>query len=265
MAWRSPAIRWHDRPTAMQRAVQVLLFYLLLLWLGAMLLVCNALAIGTIVLPPPRRRAFMQRFISAVFRLFLSGCCACRLMRLDLTALDAINEQSGPLLLVPNHPSMIDVFLVISRVRQAACLMKASVGVNVFLAVGARLAGYVSNRHDNQMVRQAVDVLRGGGRLLMFAEGSRTVDWPLNPLKSGAGLIAKVSGTPMQLIVLQTNSHYLAKGWPIWRAPAFPLVYRARLGPLLPVQASARACVTALEQALRRELSATPPLDAHQD
>jgi Tat protein secretion system quality control protein TatD with DNase activity len=35
---------------------------------------------------------------------------------------------------------------------------------------------------------------------------------------------------PIQTVIIETDSPYLSKGWPIWRAPPFPMVFRVRLG-----------------------------------
>lgn len=238
----------------LRRLVQLLLFYLMLLWLGAMLLIGNVVCLPLALVPRARREPFLQGLISLTFRVFLAGCAACGLMRLDLRDLDRVNGQRG-LLLVANHPSMIDVFLVISRVRQAICLMKASLTANVFLASGARLAGYISNRQADQMIRRAAQTVSQGGVLLIFPEGTRTTRQPVNPLGAGAALIAKRAHAPLQTIVLETNSPYLAKGWPIWRPPQFPLLYRARLGAVLSPSDSVSDTVARLQQYFEHELT----------
>ena len=242
----------------MRRLLQLLLFYLMLLWLGAMLLLGNAACVPLVLAPRRWREPLLQRLISAVFRIFLAGCEACGLMRLDLRALDALDGERGGLLLVANHPSMIDVFLVVSRLRRVLCLMKASVAANAFLAVGARLAGYIANRNGVQLLREATRAARAGQRLLVFPEGTRTAHAPLDPLKPGVGLIAKRGGVPLQLVVLHSNSSYLAKGWPIWRPPRFPLCYQARLGPRLHATTSVDDTMRRLRAAFERELAAQP-------
>lgn len=238
----------------MRRVGQLLLFYLMLLWLGAMLLLGNIACLPLVLAPRAVREPFLQGCISRTFGLFLSGCARCGLMTLDLSALDALNGQQG-LVLVANHPSMIDVFLVISRVRRGICLMKSNLMGNLFLAAGAWLAGYISNRHIDQLIKRAAAAVGEGKTLLVFPEGTRTVSWPLNELKPGAALIAKRAQAPLQTIVLETNSMYLAKGWPIWRPPVFPLMYRARLGARLMPGASVPDTVQALRTQLQHELA----------
>jgi 1-acyl-sn-glycerol-3-phosphate acyltransferase len=235
------------------------MFYLLLLWLGAMLLAGNLLSVPLVLLPARLREPLMQTLISATFRLFLRGCCAFELMQLDLRALDVLNERRGGLLLVANHPSMIDVFLVLSRVRHTLCLMKSDLSSNAFLAAGARLAGYISNRRTDRMIRSAAQALTSGHRLLVFPEGTRTVQLPLNPLKPGVGLIAKRAQVPLQTILIRTNSAYLCKGWPIWRPPTFPVIYQARLGACVLASDSVTDVVERLQRQFLQELEA--PID----
>ena len=35
---------------------------------------------------------------------------------------------------------------------------------------------------------------------------------------------------PIQTVIIETDSPYLGKGWPIWRTPRVPVVFRVRLG-----------------------------------
>lgn len=208
------------------RLGQVILFYLMLSWLGSMLLLGNIGALPLLLLPGRWRQPLVQWVISRICRCFLAGAQACRLMQLDLQALDQLNQQ-GRMLLVPNHPSMIDAFLVLSRVPHAVCLMKASISSNLFLGCGAYLAGYVSNRYPEQMFRQAIQTIQQGGVLMIFPEGTRTTRQPVNDIGGAVALIAKKAAAPLQTILLSTNSAYLSKGWKIWKPPVFPLIYRA--------------------------------------
>lgn len=229
----------------------------MLLWLGSMLLLGNAGCLPLLLAPKAFRAPIVQRLISGVFRLFLGAATRCGLIRLDLGALDALNGQRR-LILVANHPSMIDVFLVISRVRRAICLMRAGIGNNVFFALGARLAGYVSNRDTDTMLRSAATAVENGEVLLVFPEGTRTTRQPINEIKPGVALIAKRSKAPLQTILIVTNSPYLSKGWSILRPPRFPLIYRARLGRrLMPTDSSAdtaRRLQSYFEQELSRSI-----------
>lgn len=239
-----------------QRVLRTAVFYLVLLWLGSMLLLGNLACTLLFFAPKSLRQPFLQRRISATFRLFLAGCELGGIMELDLKALDRLNGQQG-VVLVANHPSMIDVFLILSRVRRGICLMKASLTANAFLATGAYLAGYISNQNAAQVVRDAVSAVEGGCALLIFPEGTRTERPPVNDLQAGFGLIAKRAGAPIQTILLETTSPYLTKGWPIWRAPPFPMVFKARVGTVMMPSAHTQETALQLQRYFEGELSSS--------
>jgi 1-acyl-sn-glycerol-3-phosphate acyltransferase len=238
----------------LRRIGQVVLFYLVLLWLGGMLLAGNLACLPLILTPRAFREPVVQRLISGLFGLFLAGATRCGLMRIDLSALDVLNGQQR-LVLVANHPSMIDVFLVVSRIRRAVCLMKASIATNVFFGIGAYLAGYVSNRHADTMLRHAALVVEQGSLLLAFPEGTRTTRQPVNSLKPGVALIAKRAAAPLQTILIVTNSAYLSKGWNILRPPRFPVVYRAMLGERFVAGDAVATTTETLQAYFERELT----------
>ncbi len=78
----------------------------------------------------------------------------------------------------------------------------------------------------------------------------------MNAFKGGFALMAQRAGVPVQTVFIESPSRYLAKGWPLFRKPQFPLVYRARLGRRFEVAADVHAFVAELEQYFRRELDA---------
>lgn len=241
----------------MKRVLLTLVFYLALLWLGSMLLVGSLASLPLVAVPRRWREPFMREMAGRTFQLFLWGCERGGIMELDLTALDALKGERG-LVIVANHPSMIDVFLIVSRVRQCICLMKSSLGGNLFLGIGSRLAGYIPNRHVEVMVRQATQAVAQGEVLLIFPEGTRTERPPLDALKPGAALIARRAQVPLQTILLERHSDYLAKGWPIWRPPVLPMRFQARLGPRMPAEASVPETVARLQQVFLKELADAP-------
>ncbi len=236
------------------RIDQIVLFYALLIWLGSMLLAGNIAALPLILAPRRVREPVVQWGISIICRIFLAGMEVVGATRIDLTALDALNGKRG-MVLVPNHPSMIDVFLILSRVPRTICLMKASISSNLFLGIGAYLAGYISNRQPDKMFRTAIERVREGNLLLIFPEGTRTTQQPVNPIQNSVALIAKRAEAPLQTILLTTNSAYLSKGWKIWKPAQFPMIYRARLGPQIDADQSIAETTARLQDYFERALT----------
>ena len=167
--------------------------------------------------------------ITTIFRIYLGALTLTGAFRFDLTALDALRTE-GPLIIAPNHPCLLDALMVISRLPNITCIMKADLVDNVFLGAGARLAGYIRNDAPLSMIKQAVAELKSGSQLLIFPEGTRTTRWPVNVCKGTAALIASRAQVPIQTVFIETDSPYLSKGWSLFRRPTFPISYRVRLG-----------------------------------
>jgi 1-acyl-sn-glycerol-3-phosphate acyltransferase len=207
-----------------------LLLQLLLLGLGLMSLAWNAIAL---LLYPLLPRATGQRVgragISRGYRLFWSLARASGLLRMDAAALRPLAGEKG-LVIVANHPSLLDALLLVAELPRSACVMKASLMRNPLLGPGARLARYIRNDSPRRMLREAIDDLCSGGQLVMFPEGTRTTRRPINPLQPGFALIARRAGVPVQAVFIDTTSPYLGKGWPLWRLPPLPIEFSVRLG-----------------------------------
>ena len=202
-----------------------------------------------------------RRAVSAAFRSFLGLLRLSGLIRLDLAALDALRAERG-LVIAPNHPGLLDAVLVMSRVPDVACILKAGLLQSPFLGGGARWSGHISNDSGSGMVRASAAELRAGGQLLVFPEGTRTRGplGALNAFKGGVALIAREAQAPVQTVLLRPNTTFLGKTWPWLRKPTFPLVFRAELGRRFdpPAKgADVKPWVAELEAYFRSELGNT--------
>jgi 1-acyl-sn-glycerol-3-phosphate acyltransferase len=199
------------------------------------------------VLPRATGRRVGRAAIMLAFRGFLAFLQMSGRFRFELDALDALKHENS-LIIAPNHPSLWDAVLVVSRLPDVACVMKAEVINNLFLGAGARLARYIRNGSLRQMINLAVAELKRGDRILLFPEGTRTVRPPVNPLTGGIGVIACRSGAAVQTVIIETDSPFLTKGWAVWKKPPLPMHYRVRLGQRFEAGADSAAMVSQLEQ-----------------
>jgi len=203
----------------------------------------------------PRRigTAVGRRGIMTGFRLYAWSLSITGTYRLDLRAVDSL--KGGPaVILAPNHPCLIDALLILTRHPNIVCVMKSALMRNVFLGSGSRLARYVRNDSSRQMIKESVAHLRDGGVLLLFPEGTRTTRAPINALVGSVGLIAKHAGVPVQTLIIETDSPYLSKGWPLFRRPTLPIAYKVRLGKRFDPPADVPAFTAELDRYYRHEL-----------
>ena len=207
------------------------------------------------VLPRRIGEPLGQFGIMAGFRWCLWVMRLLGVVRVDLSPLDALRDERS-LVVASNHPTMMDAVLLISRLPRVACITKASLWDSPFLGGGVRLAGYVRNDAPLAMIRRAAEAVREGRQLMVFPEGSRTARPPVDRFTRGFAVMARAAGAPIQTVLIEADSPYLRKGWPLFCRPDLPLVFRVRLGERFTMERDPEAFVAGLEAYFRRELRA---------
>jgi 1-acyl-sn-glycerol-3-phosphate acyltransferase len=239
----------------LRRLLHNVLLYVLLVQLGMASLVWSLVATLLYPLLPRHRATELGRFaIASLYDTFWSSAQVLGMLRLDCSALDALRGEPGGLIIAANHPSMLDAMLIVARLPRGVCIMKAALMRNIFLGAGARLARYIRNDSARSMIRNSVTNLKEGAQLVMFPEGTRTVQQPVNHFRPGITLIAELAQVPIQTVIIETDSPYLSKGWPIWRTPSIPIVFSARLGQRFAPESNHQALLKRLEQYFVEEL-----------
>lgn len=234
-------------------------------WLGILCLAWTPFAIiFSLLLPASLGQPLGRYAIMGIFRLYLATLSLTRRFSFDLEALDALRDEHS-LIIAPNHPCLLDALMVISRLPNVACVLKAELMNNVFLGAGARLARYIRNEPVRDMIRLASRDFDCGSHLLLFPEGTRTTSCPVNPLKGSISLIALHARKPVQTVLIETDSRYLGKGWSLFRKPPMPIHYRVRLGRRFEPPLHTRHFMGELEHYFAHELiqgSASYPPDS---
>jgi len=129
----------------------------------------------------------------------------------------------GACLFASNHQSMLDPPLIGGLIpREIAFVARKSLFDNpVFGGVirACRAIPLDRGEADISAIRRTLAVLAEGRALLIFPEGTRSMDGQLQPAKSGAGLLAIKSGVPVVPVrirgirdVLPRGSHWLRGG-----------------------------------------------------
>ncbi|RZJ26226.1 MAG: 1-acyl-sn-glycerol-3-phosphate acyltransferase [Haliea sp.] len=239
-------------PTRLHESIRMHLGYLVL---GLICLSVTLLAFPMrALLPRALSRRLGRRLVTRVTRVYLHFLVRMGACRFDLSALDPLRD--GPAMVIaPNHPCLLDAVMILSRLPNAACIMKAELVNSVFFGAGARLAGYIRNTPLRTMVQLAVDDLRHGNHLLLFPEGTRTTRFPIGDMQGTTGLIAKKAGVSVQTVFIETDSGFLGKGWSLLWTPKMPITYRVRLGKRFDPPCDTAEFVSELEHYFQSELA----------
>ena len=201
-----------------------------LAFLGVQCLIWLPLASLLLLIMPKRQGGRLgRRAIHSGMRCYLGWLEMIGACDFDLSALDRLRDR-GALILIANHPVLIDAPLIVSRLPNVVCVMKTSLLNNPLLGAAARLARYVPGEPVVGMVLTAVESLRDGNQLLLFPEATRTSRQPIDPFTPATALIAKRANVKVQTLFIDTDSAYMGKGWSLFRQPEMPIHYRVRLG-----------------------------------
>jgi 1-acyl-sn-glycerol-3-phosphate acyltransferase len=230
------------------------------LYLGYLVLalICMVISLAALpmrlALPRSSRKRMGRRLIGGAARTYLAFLAWIGACRFDLEALDEL-RGAPPMMIAPNHPSLLDALLILSGVPDATCIMKADIVNSMLYGAAARLAGYVRNTPLRTMVQSAVDDLHQGSHVLLFPEGTRTTRFPVGRLQGTTALIAKNAGVPVQTVFIETDSGFLGKGWSLLWTPRMPITCRVRLGQRFEPPLHTASFVAELEQYFERELA----------
>jgi len=198
-----------------------------------------------------------QALLHRYFRRYFRVLEASGLFEFDLSALDALRDRPA-CVLAANHPALLDAMLVAARVPNLVGIMKADVRHSPIYAGPALLAGYARADRPIEMIHAMVRAIHDGRHVLVFPESTRTTRSPVNAFKGNFALIAKQAGVPVQSVVIETDSPYLRKGWPLFRKPPMPVRFRARLGREFDASGEVKATLRAVEAWFAAELSGGP-------
>ena len=163
-------------------------------------------------------RSRMRRVIQDSFRLFFAILHYGKLFDFQVEGLEKVQEDRG-VILVANHPSLIDVVALISLMPNVSCIVKKALFENPFLKGVVSKAGYIPNDESEGILDLCRVSLDRGDNIIIFPEGTRRVPGKALNLKRGAAQIAVRLGAPVRIAKITVNPPTLTKGAPWYEIP----------------------------------------------
>ncbi|MEX3955103.1 lysophospholipid acyltransferase family protein [Trinickia sp. EG282A] len=185
------------------------------------------------------RRASRQRLVATVihwfFRALVRVLRVIGVMKLDVTGA-ALLRGKQPYIVVANHPTYLDVVMLLALTPRACCVVKRAHWGNPCMWGIVRAAEYVSNADPAELVEAGSRQLAAGYSMIVFPEGTRSPARDrLHPFSRGFAHMAAKSGTPILPVLIDCNPPAFAKGMRWYDVPERPFHMRiAVLEPLAP-------------------------------
>lgn len=150
-----------------------------------------------------------QRVVCYSFYVFIGLMHRLGIMTYEIVGLDKLNRPGQ--LIIANHPTLVDIVFLISRIKQAGCIVKARLWHNPFMRGPIVNAGYISNGDPEQMIAECVAWLRSGGSMIIFPEGTRSIPGQPYRFQRGAAAIALQADAVVTPVTLSCYPSTLTK------------------------------------------------------
>jgi 1-acyl-sn-glycerol-3-phosphate acyltransferase len=173
---------------------------------------------------PGERERRVRWMICKFFGLMVALLRITGVMRLETQGLERLQRARGVLVLA-NHPSLLDVVVLLSAMSRATCVVKDEWWANPFIAGVVSAAGYIRNSEPEQVLEDCDRALDQGAAVIVFPEGTRPR--PNEPLKfrRGAAHIALKSARPIMPVLLRCDPPTLTKGSSWYQIPPRPFCF----------------------------------------
>lgn len=163
-------------------------------------------------------------------RLFYAFCQLARALRLvDVRPIQySVEQTSGASVLLVNHPSLFDVVALLATYENICCVVKESVYHGILVGPLLRDAGYICGGRGqtsrvSEILRDGIDRLDKGHRVLIFPEGTRSPAQGLHKFQRSGFEMAARAQVPAQIAHIHCHPPLLRKGKP-WHDFPGPLV-----------------------------------------
>ena len=158
-----------------------------------------------------------QNAVHYSFYLFIGLMHRIGIMTYEINGLEKLNRPGQ--LIVANHPTLVDIVFLISRVKKASCIVKSSLWHNPFMRGPIINAGYISNGDPEKMIKECVGWLQSGGAMVIFPEGTRSVPGKAYRFQRGAVAIALSAGTIVTPVTMSCYPSTLTKAEQWYQIP----------------------------------------------
>jgi 1-acyl-sn-glycerol-3-phosphate acyltransferase len=181
-----------NRPLYMYRVfVKWICFFIF--GFGTLLLVFPIIPVMLLLFHPNERfQAYTRRLVSASFQGFVRFMERMRVLKLE-TDDPAVFKRLQSTILVANHPSLLDMVMLVSLIPNADCIVQGYTDRTILRGVVRRL--YILNSLTfDRLAVVCKESLARGNCLVIFPEGTRTPRSGGMRLKKGAARLSLLSG-----------------------------------------------------------------------
>jgi 1-acyl-sn-glycerol-3-phosphate acyltransferase len=179
--------------------------------IGALFISSIIFPVQTLMIKDLDKRKKVARFtIHKAFAFFVNIMKFLGVMSVKLKDFERLKNLKQHVV-IANHPSLIDVVLVIAYLPNADCVVKSALFKNPFLRGVVKRVGYIDNNDSEQFFSDCTSSLESGSNIVVFPEGTRSSTENSLNFKRGAANIAIRCQANYQPIFISVKPSTLTK------------------------------------------------------
>ena len=188
--------------------------------LGGLVLALTVFPLLTLLVRDPARcQAMAQAVVHRAWWLYVRAMAFLGVLTFRCEGEEILRRERG-VLIVANHPSLLDIVFIMSFMERTQCVVKGGVWRNPFMRGVVRATRYIPNLGDpERLIEDCAAALRSGNNLVIFPEGSRTVPGQQGRMQRGFAYVALRAAAPIRLVTIRVDPPTLLKGEPWHRIP----------------------------------------------
>ncbi len=183
-----------------------------------------------------KRRHCARKMIHKIFKSFVAYMVFVGICKVDIVNGELLKSARGKIL-IANHPSLIDVVVLISIIENADCVVKAGLWKNPFIKGVVSSLGYINNEEDpDTFIRDCQNTFKEGNNLILFPEGTRTTPGKNMVFRRGAANIALRAEVDVLPVMLYVSPTALTKELAWYQVPSKRFTFKLEVKPILEVE-----------------------------
>ena len=119
------------------------------------------------------QKRILSGSVHYLWKAFVGLMCILKLIDVKIKNEKELRQLHGNIV-IANHPSLIDVVILVSKVPRSICVVKDSLFKNIFIKSLIRRIYLSNSASPEDFIKQACEDLQNGYNIIIFPEGTRT-------------------------------------------------------------------------------------------
>lgn len=193
--------------------------------IGAIVINYLIFPIGGLFVKKEKKRQYYCDIIHSAWHFFTRVMEKTGTIKVELINSERI-ENIKSKIIVANHPSFIDIVILIGLIPNSICMAKKELRRNPFMGNIVKSLYLINDENTDNLLKDTTEILNQGFNIIIFPTGTRTIPDTEMKLHKGAAMMAIHTKSDVLPICIECDTLFLAKKQKIYEAGEKPVTYK---------------------------------------